>query len=105
MSNYEEVIISPCDLQNYSMIEKKIFIKKSNNVLISGRVIDIYNNPVVNAIISIRQVNNYECFPSYSQYGYVITNEEGAYAILLTCSDKFNYILDVYEPLIKDSCI
>ncbi|WP_252231018.1 hypothetical protein [Clostridium sp. ZBS15] len=101
MGWHKEILISPKELNRCSILKKKIIIKKSIDVLITGKILDKDNNPIPKAIIYIKQVNNSYYSPGIKEYGYLTTNEQGEYAVLLPCSCKLDYVLDVYEPIIK----
>lgn len=97
----KEILISPKELNRCSVLKKKIIIKKSTEVLITGKIVDKNNNPISKAIVSIKQINNSYYSSGIKEYGYLTTNEEGEYAVLLPCSCNFDYVLDVYEPIVK----
>ncbi|GAA0076330.1 hypothetical protein UT300005_07080 [Clostridium sp. CTA-5] len=102
MSSYKEILISPMELKNSTILNKRIIIKKSTDVLVMGTVLDRLKSPIVNAVISIKEINNRYYPPLINSYGYIITNTNGEYAVLLPSNYKIDYILDVYEPIIKD---
>ncbi len=101
MGWYKEILISPKELKNCSVLKKRIIIKKTTEVLITGKIVDQCNNSIAKAIISIKQVDNNYCPPKIREFGYLTTNICGEYAALLPCSCKLDYILDVYEPIVK----
>ncbi|WP_242863298.1 hypothetical protein [Clostridium botulinum] len=98
---HKEILISPKDLRKCSILEKKIIIKKTTDVLVVGKIIDQYNNPIAKAIISVKQIDNSYSPPKIQEFGYLTTNKEGEYATLLPCSYSVDYILDVYEPIVE----
>lgn len=101
MDGYTEILISPMELKRCSTLEKKIVIQKQTDILLTGKVVDTFNNPIANAIISVKQIDNSWCSPLSENYGYLITNANGDYAVLLPCSCEIDYMLDVYQPMIK----
>lgn len=104
MDGYKEILISPMELKKCSILEKKIVMQKATDILLTGKVVDNFNNPIAKAIISIKQINN-SCYPPLiKDYGYLITNINGEYAVLLPCSCKIDYMLDVYQPMINCWC-
>ncbi|NFL85690.1 hypothetical protein [Clostridium botulinum] len=101
MGWHKEILISPEELNRCSVLRKEIIVKKSTDVLITGKIVDKNNNPIAKAIVSIKQINNTYYSSGVKEYGYLTTNEEGEYAVLLPCSYNFDYVLDVYEPIVK----
>lgn len=101
MDGYKEILISPLELKSCSTLEKKIVIQKTTDILLTGKIVDTFNHPIAKAIISIKQINNCWYPPLIKDYGYLITNANGEYAVLLPCSCEIDYMLDVYQPMIK----
>lgn len=101
MATFKEILISPMDLKRSSQIDEKIIMKKSREVLLVGKLVDDCNSPVVKAIISIKQIDN-SCYPpQIRNYGYLITNQNGEYAVMLPCSREIDYMLDAYQPMVR----
>lgn len=101
MGLYKELFISPKELKNCSILKKKIVIKKTKKVLVTGKLLDQFRHPIVEAIISVKQIDNNFIPERIVECGYLVTNKDGEYATLLPCSNNLDYILDVYEPIIK----
>ena len=98
---YKELFISPKELKNCAVLKKKIIIKKTKKVLLTGKLLDEFRHPIVEAIILIKQIDNNFIPEKIIECGYLITNSYGEYAALLPCSNNLDYILDVYEPMVK----
>jgi hypothetical protein len=94
-----EIIIYPQELQLCKILHKRIVIQRRENILIEGRVLDSMSLPVEDVVIVIKRIDcNYNP-PKISEFGYVITNMYGAYAINLPKKTNVNYKLCIYEPL------
>lgn len=101
MKSYAEIIITPRELQSCKILNKRIVIERRDNVLIEGRILDSMLKPVKGAVIVIKSIDcNYNP-PKISEFGYIITNVYGAYAINLQKIHNVNYKLYIYEPIIK----
>ncbi|MDR3594086.1 hypothetical protein [Clostridium sp.] len=101
MKSDAEIIIAPQELRSCKILNKTIVLQKIENILIEGRVLDRKLNPVEGAVIVIKSIDcNYDP-PKINEFGYVITNEYGAYAISLKKIYNVNYELYIYEPMIK----
>lgn len=97
----KELFIGPKELKNRAILKKEILIKKTRKVLVTGKLVDQYKHPIVEAIILVKQINNNFIPEKMIEFGYLITNIDGEYATLLPCSSNVNYMLDVYEPITK----
>lgn len=101
MKSYAEIIITPRQLRLCKILNKRIVIKRRDNILIEGKVLDSKFNAVEGAVIIIKSIDcNYDP-PKIREVGYVITNVCGAYAINLKKVHNVNYKLYIYEPIIK----
>ena len=99
MSGYAEVVIGPKDLLNKTIYHTKVVLEKSCDILLSGTVYDEQCRPVEGAVVEVVAVYN----PNYEvKKGYVITNQEGEFAIVVAKNDYVDYILNIYTPLIND---
>ncbi|MBW6409477.1 hypothetical protein [Clostridium weizhouense] len=102
MSSYKEILISPSELKRCNIINKKIIMNKSTDILLIGKVVDQFKKPIINAVIVIREINNNDYPPLIKEFGYLITNIYGEYSVLLPLNPKIDYILDVYQPMINE---
>jgi hypothetical protein len=100
---YAETIITPQELTGYTILNKKIVMKKSNNILIKGKVLDLKNNAVQGAVIFVKSINHNFKPPKIKDEAYAITNLHGVYAISVEKIHNVIYKLDIYESLIKAS--
>lgn len=101
MKSYAEIIITPQELQSYEILNKKIVMKKRENILIEGKVLDSKCNPVKEAVIVIKSIDCNCKPPKISKCGYVVTNFYGAYAINIKKIHNVKYKLYIYIPIIK----
>jgi ABC-type uncharacterized transport system ATPase subunit len=100
VNGYREIILTPKELQNRKVIQKKIILNKYERIVLTGTILDTQCMPVENAVIVIREVIEASGIRNIEAVGYAITNREGAFAILLEKSDYTDYLLDVYEPIL-----
>lgn len=101
---YSEIFISPRELKRTCILNKKIIVSKKSNVLLTGKIVDEYNNPIIDAVIVIEKINSIDYEQCMDEICYSKTNDNGEYAIVLECSPSINYKLQVYRPIIKDTC-
>ncbi|MFL0197710.1 hypothetical protein ACJDU8_19375 [Clostridium sp. WILCCON 0269] len=101
MKSYAEIIITPQELRLYKILNKRIVIEKSENILIEGKVLDSKCNPVEGAVIGIKSINYKYRPPKTVEIGYATTNDYGEYAINIEKIHDVNYELCIYEPIIK----
>lgn len=99
MSYYTEVIVTPNDLVNKTILKTNVLIKRSNEVLLTGTVYSAQGERIHGAVIEITEIyrKNKRVIK-----GYVITNQNGEFAIVVEKNDYINYRLDIYEPLITN---
>lgn len=101
MKSYAEIILTPRELQSCRILNKKIVLERKDTILIEGKILDSKYNPIEGAVIIIKSIDcNYNP-PKINEFGYVITNSCGAYAINIEKIHNVNYKLCVYEPIIK----
>ncbi|UZQ50095.1 hypothetical protein [Clostridium kluyveri] len=105
MKSYAEIIITPQELRLYEILNKRIVIGKSEDILIEGKVLDSNYNPVEGAVIGIKSINYNYRPPKETEIGYAITNISGAYAINIEKIHNVNYELYIYEPIIEPLCL
>lgn len=101
MREYAEVIITPRELKGSKVVTRTIILTKSKEVLFNGKVIDKDKKPLSNVIIMIKEIYiecSKECIKNRK---YVVTNEEGEYAILLKIAKGINYKIELFEPAIN----
>ncbi|AOR23413.1 hypothetical protein BGI42_06535 [Clostridium taeniosporum] len=101
MSWHKEILISPKELKGCCVLNKKIIIKKTMEVLITGKIVNQYGDPLSKAVVYITQVDNSYYSPGIKEYGYLITNEQGEYAMVVPCNSNLDYVLEVYEPIVR----
>lgn len=104
LKSYAEIIITPQELRLYEILNKRIVIGKSEDILIEGKVLDSNYNPVEGAVIGIKSINYNYRPPKETEIGYAITNNSGAYAINIEKIHNVNYELYIYEPIIEPLC-
>ena len=96
MSYYTEKIITPRDFENRTFLQTTITIERSNEVLLTGTIYNSCCEPLEGAIVQIFEI----CGRNHRvDKGFVITNQYGEFAIVVTKNNYINYQLDVYEPL------
>ncbi|MDF2877814.1 MAG: hypothetical protein K0S30_910 [Clostridia bacterium] len=100
MNGYREIVITPQELQNRKVIQKKIILNKYERIVLTGTILDTQCMPVENAVIVIREVIEASGIRNTENVGYAVTNQKGEFAILLEKSDYRDYLLDVYEPIL-----
>jgi protocatechuate 3,4-dioxygenase beta subunit len=100
VNGYREIILTPKELQNRKVIQKKIILNKYERIVLTGTILDTQCMPVENAVIVIREVIEASGIRNIETVGYAITNQEGEFAIILEKSDYKDYLLDVYEPIL-----
>lgn len=99
MSDYSEVIITPKQLANRTILQANITLERSCEVLLTGIVYDDQCRSIQGAVIEVIAI----FYPNHShKLGYAITNEEGEFAIVAKKNDYINYQLNIYEPLINE---
>lgn len=96
MEAYSEIIITPRELQACSVLNRKIIMSRNNNILIEGKVLNQKLKPVKGAIIVIKSIDcNYHP-PKVSQFGCIISNINGSYAMNLKKIKNVKYKLYIY---------
>ncbi|MGL5615041.1 MAG: hypothetical protein ACRDD2_02255 [Sarcina sp.] len=101
MREYTEVIITARELKGSKVVRRTIILTRSKEVLFSGKVIDKNKKPLSNVIIMIKEIYiecSKECIKNRK---YVVTNEDGEYAVLLRQCKGINYKIELFEPAIN----
>lgn len=88
-------------MQNCKIIQKNIILQRINEVLITGTVLNRQCEPLREAIIAVVRINYSEHIPKEKTLGYIMTNQNGKFAITIKKQDNINYRLDVYEPMMS----
>jgi hypothetical protein len=98
LSDFKEVVITPSDLDNKTILQTNITLERSCETLLTGIIYNEGCVPVEGAVIEVIAVyyRNYRV-----KLGYVITNQGGEFALAVTKNDFINYHLNIYEPLLK----
>ncbi len=104
LKSYAEIIITPQELGLYRVLDKRIVLESSQDILIEGKVLNSEYNPVEGAVIGIKSINYNYRPPKETDIGYAITNNSGSYAINVNKINNVSYELYVYEPIIKPLC-
>jgi hypothetical protein len=98
LSDYAEEIIEPQDFVNRKILQMKIVLERTCEVLLTGTVYNEQNMPVKGAVVEVTAV----CFPNHRvKMGYILTNQEGEFTIAVEKNDFINYLIHIYEPLIN----
>lgn len=101
LKSYAEIIITPQELQFHKVLNRRILIQRNDKILIEGKILDHQLKPVEGAIIVVKSIDcNYHP-PKIIDYGYIISNDNGSYAINLKEIKNVKYKLYIYEPLIR----
>ena len=98
LSYYTEIIVTPKDLVNRTILQANITVQRSNEVLLSATVYSAQSKPLEGAVVKVIKI----CGRNRINIGYVITNPEGEFAIAVNKNDLIKYQLDIYGPLIKN---
>lgn len=96
MSGYKEIIITPKDLGDCTIFQTNIIMGRTFDALITGTIYNQKCEPLHGAVIEVIAIYNGR---HRIKKGYVITNSEGEFAIVVERNNYINYQLDVYEPL------
>ncbi|SEW23285.1 hypothetical protein [[Clostridium] fimetarium] len=97
MSYYTEIIVTPKDLVNRTILQANITVQRSNDVLLSATVYSAQSKPLEGAVVQVIKI----CGRNRINIGYVITNQDGEFAISVKKSNLIKYELDIYGPLIE----
>lgn len=96
MSCYIEKIVTPNDLENRTILQTNITVQRSDEVLLTGTVFGEQCEPLQGTVIQIIRISG----RNRISIGYVITNQDGEFAIAVAKNNRVKYQLDVYGPLI-----
>ncbi|MFA9376167.1 MAG: hypothetical protein ACERKZ_05360 [Lachnotalea sp.] len=97
MSYYADVIVTPNDLKNKTILQTNVMIRRVSEVLLTGTVLSEQCKPIQGAVIEITEIYHKN---QRVKKGYVVTNQEGKFAVVVIKNKYINYQLDIYEPMI-----
>jgi hypothetical protein len=98
LSDYAEIIITPKQLTNCTILQRNFTLGRCCEVLLSGSVYNEKSQLIQGAVIEVIAIH----YPNVrNMIGYVLTNEVGEFAIVVKKNNYINYQLNIYEPLIK----
>ena len=95
LSNYTEIIITPKDLVNRTILQANITVQRSNEVLLSATIYSAQSKPLEGVVVQVNEI----CGRNRINLGYVITNKYGEFAIAVKKNNLIKYQLDIYGPL------
>ena len=82
---------------NRTILHTNVTVQRSNEVLLSGTIFSAQCNPLGGAVVQVIEI----CGRNRINIGYVITNQDGEFAIAVKKNNLIKYQLDIYGPLIK----
>lgn len=99
MSSYFEMIITPNEFYNCDVCHVNIELKKAYEILLTGTVYDEYGCLLEGAVVELfASCQNYD-----RKIGYVVTNENGEFAIVVNQNNFIHYKFYIYEPLVDET--
>ncbi len=96
MSGYREIIITPEEMSHITILQMDISIKRRKDALITGTIYSPECKPIEGAVIEVIAIYNRNC---KVKIGYVLTNYQGEFAIVVDKNNHIDYLLNAYEPL------
>ncbi|MGL5243673.1 MAG: hypothetical protein ACRC7R_00655 [Sarcina sp.] len=93
------IILKPSDFRNSDYIVKNLQVEENKKSLVLGSVRNDEGNLVSEAIIIIYEQFFDGEFWRKRKLGFVTTNENGQFAMLLPKNNSINYVLEVFSPI------
>lgn len=92
-----KAVIPSLYLYTQDICNLKLVLDDNNETLITGKVLDPFNNPVANAGIEIIQVSTLD--NSESTVGCIFSDLSGEYAFTLSIAPNYYYTFKLYSKL------